>query len=338
VLTEPGVQPLVADVLKGEDRAVAEALAHVEDARPEKLATQRELLRALAERTPTDHTVVGLTGPPGVGKSTLAAALIRQWTATGVGVGMTAIDPSSRRSGGALLGDRARLQVKPGERVFVRSMATRDRLGGLAPATRAAAVVLRAAFARTLIETVGVGQSEVDIESVADCVVLVLQPDSGDTLQFMKAGILEIPEIVVIHKWDVGAPAERMRSDLEPILALSPRPPGAWLPPVIGVSAQTGYGLTDLTTVIDQYRAHAIQTGDLNTRRAKARIAWALELFEERYGSLGLERVGGRDAAERLARETAGTALDAFSALARSAGLEPVPERARESRSESGSH
>jgi LAO/AO transport system kinase len=216
-------------------------------------------------------------------------------------------------------------------------MAARERLGGLAPATRAAAVVLRAAFPWTLIETVGVGQSEIDIESVADCVVLVLQPESGDTLQFMKAGILEIPEVLVIHKWDLGAVAERMRRELEPILALSPRPLEAWKPPIVGVSAQTGHGLRELIDAIGAYRAHAARAGELETKRTRARTTWALELFVERYGALGLERVGGAEAAERVASETSGTALDAFSALATSAGLEPVPGKAPGSRSESKS-
>jgi LAO/AO transport system kinase len=245
----------------------------------------------------------------------------------GSAVGMTAVDPSSRRSGGALLGDRARLMVGPQDRVFIRSMAARERLGGVAPATRAAVVVLRAVFPWTLVETVGVGQSEIDIESVADCVVLVLQPGSGDTLQFMKAGILEIPEVVAVHKWDLGAVAEQTRADLESILRLAPPPPGAWRTPVLGVSARTGHGVADLAERIREYGAHAERTGQLEERRTHARVAWALELLSERYGALGFDRVGGKEAATRLARSTAGTALDAFSALATLAGLEPVPVR-----------
>jgi LAO/AO transport system kinase len=314
-------------VLKGEDRAIAEALDRVEDTRPETLAAQRELLGELLERTPREHSVVGITGPPGAGKSTLAAALIRHWAATGSAVGMTAVDPSSRRSGGALLGDRARVMVGPQDRVFIRSMAARKRLGGVAPATRAAVVVLRAVFPWTLVETVGVGQSEIDIESVADCVVLVLQPGSGDTLQFMKAGILEIPEVVAVHKWDLGAVAEQTRADLESILRLVPPPPGAWKTPVLGVSAHTGHGVADLAERIREYGAHAERTGQLEERRTHARVAWALELLSERYGALGFDRVGGKEAATRLARSTPGTALDAFSALATLAGLEPVPVR-----------
>ena len=322
------ISALVEGVLKGEDRALAAALEQVEDTRSDALPAQRELLRSLEAQTPPEHFVVGLTGPPGAGKSSLAAALIRLWTAAGGSVGMTAVDPSSHRSGGALLGDRARLSVQPGDRVFVRSMATRQRLGGLAPATRAAVVVLRSAFPWTLVETVGVGQSEIDIETVADCVVLVVQPGSGDTLQFMKAGILEIPEILVVHKWDLGALAERTRSDLEPILALSPRPEEEWQPPVLGVSSHTGEGVAELADAIDRYRELAARSGELETRRMRGRTAWAIELLVERYGSLGVERLGGRKRAEELARTGEGTALDAFSALATRAGLEPAPPKA----------
>ncbi len=314
---------LVAGVFAGDERVIAEALTRVEDARPAALERKRELVAALEARTPPGHAVVGLTGPPGAGKSTLAGALIERLVAFGEGVGMTAIDPSSRRSGGALLGDRARVRVPAGAPVFIRSMASKTRLGGLAPATRAAVVVLRAAFPWTLVETVGVGQSEIEIESVADSVVLVLQPGAGDTLQFMKAGILEIPDVVVVHKWDLGKLAEQTLSDL--VATLSPkaqRTPG-WTTPALGVSSQTGHGLDALVTALRAHRDWLRAGGVLDARRAAARAAWAVELLRERYGALGIERVGGPEAAERLARELPGSALDAFSSLATRAGLEP---------------
>jgi LAO/AO transport system kinase len=326
-LAEPELQALVDRVLAAESAAIGEALSLVEDTRPERLPQQRALLGELESRTRASHGVAGLTGPPGAGKSTLASALIQHWSAGGSGVGMTAIVPSSRRSGGALLGDRARLRVEPGARVFVRSMAARDRLGGLAPATRAAVVVLRAAFPWTLVETVGVGQSEIDVETVADSVALVLQPGSGDTLQFMKAGILEIPDVLVVHKWDLGAVAERTRSDLEAILHTRGHSAqqGGWDPPVLGVSAETGHGVQELAEAFERHRAHLASSGALEVRRTRSRVAWALELFSQRYGSYGMERVGGSDAAERFVREAPGSALDAFSALATRAGLETAP-------------
>lgn len=309
------VDALVEGVCAGDAEAIADALDFVEDLRPQALDRQRDLVRRLEQAAPSAHAVIGLTGPPGAGKSSLAAALIRHWLADGNGVGMAAVDPSSRRSGGALLGDRARLRFEPGEPVFVRSMAARERLGGLAPATRAAVVVLRAAFRYVLVETVGVGQSEVDVASVADSVLLVLQPGSGDTLQFMKAGILEIPDIFVVHKWDLTELAERTRADLESILAVTPAA-GDWSAPVIGASAHTSHGVAELANAVSGHSQHLRESGGLAKRRAAGRIAWALELFSDRYGSAGLERVGGREAAEAVCAETPGSALDAFAALA----------------------
>jgi LAO/AO transport system kinase len=310
---------------KGDPEALARALDCIEDERPRTLELQRELLEALARATPHAHAVVGFTGPPGAGKSTLAGALLREWLEQGLGVGMTAIDPSSRRSGGALLGDRARLRLEPGERAFMRSMAARDRLGGLAPATRAAALVLRCAFERTLVETVGVGQSEVDVASVADLVVLVLQPGAGDTLQFMKAGILEIPDLIVVHKWDLGDLAQRTLADLEGILALMPRDARRGSPRVLGVSAQSGEGVRALLEGIDRDLARLDASGELALRRQRGRAAWGLELFERRFGTWGLERLGGRSVArglaDELARGEAPTGVGIFAALASRANL-----------------
>jgi len=158
--------------------------------------------------------VVGVTGPPGVGKSTLLSRLVAGWRAAERSVGVLAVDPSSRRSGGSLLGDRARLDVDPLDRgLFVRSTAAADRLGGLAPATRAAATALSAAFDIVLIETVGVGQSETEVADVADTVVVVVQPGSGDVLQFLKAGIMEVPDVLVVTR-PISAASRRARSPI----------------------------------------------------------------------------------------------------------------------------
>jgi LAO/AO transport system kinase len=317
---EPELESLLRGVRAGDSAAISAALAHVEDTRPDTLELQRRLIGKLAAETPRERAVVGITGPPGAGKSTLSGRLIARWLAAGQSVGMVAVDPSSRRSGGALLGDRARLRFKPEERVFVRSLAAREQLGGLAPATRAAVAVLRAACDWVLVETVGVGQSEIDVETVAETVVLLLQPGSGDSLQFMKAGILEIPDVLVVHKWDLGPLAERTRADLEAWLALTKLDAGGWKPPVIGASGETQEGIEAVGRAIEAHRAF-LGNGELELRRARGRQAWALELFERRFGTLGLERVGGKTAAAELCAQTPGSALDAFSALAKRAGL-----------------
>ncbi len=160
--------------------------------------------------------VLGITGPPGVGKSTLVGALLKEARAKGLRVAVLAIDPSSRRSGGALLGDRLRVMSPAGDPdCFVRSMAARHRLGGLADEAFPAITLLRALYDLVLVETVGVGQSETDVADMADTVVFCVQPASGDAVQFMKAGIIEIPHIAVVTKADLGAPAERALADLE---------------------------------------------------------------------------------------------------------------------------
>ena len=202
----------------GDKAAIARALAALE--RAPEAAASLDLLDAayLAPRA----RVVGVTGPPGVGKSSLLGVLIAELRGAGRTVGVIAVDPSSRLSGGALLGDRLRLLSDPRDSgLFVRSMAARDRLGGLADLTVAAMVLMRAIFDVVLIETVGVGQSEADVAGAADSVVFCVQPGSGDSLQFMKAGIVEIPHIAVVTKADKGADARRALADLKGALTLS---------------------------------------------------------------------------------------------------------------------
>src|SRR5260370_39198252 len=209
----------------GGKRALAEALAAIE-ATPDDPATLA--LLSAAHGDPQGQTI-GLTGPPGVGKSTLSGRLIEAWRAAGETVGVIAVDPSSRRSGGALLGDRTRLRTDPQDAgVFIRSMAARDRLGGLAELTIAAMVLMRAMFDRVLIETVGVGQSETDVAGAVDTVVLAVQPGSGDSLQFMKAGIVEIPHIVIVTKSDMEEPATRAEGQLAASLSLADPGSGGW--------------------------------------------------------------------------------------------------------------
>ncbi len=178
--------------------------------------------------------IIGITGPPGVGKSSLLSRLVGMWRARERSVAVLAVDPTSRRSGGALLGDRARIEVDPADRrLFIRSTAAGDRLGGLAPATRAAAGALAAAFDVVVIETVGVGQSETEVADVADTVAVVVQPGSGDVLQFLKSGIMEVPDVLVVSKADLGGVAERALADLRAAL----RSLGSADIPVVAVSS-----------------------------------------------------------------------------------------------------
>jgi LAO/AO transport system kinase len=224
---------------------------------------------------------LGLTGPPGVGKSTLANALVARLRASGETVGVVAVDPSSALSDGALLGDRARIETDPADAgVFVRSMAARRRLGGLAAQAFPATVLMRAAFDWVLVETVGVGQSETEVAACADLVLLCVQPGSGDALQFMKAGIMEVPDLVLVTKADLGAPARRAARELRGALSLGAgQGPGVAL-----VSARTGDGLDAALGLIAACRA---ATGNLSGRRSAQAAAWASAQLVESFGSIG---------------------------------------------------
>lgn len=296
----------------GGKRALARALAAVETAGG--LERHAALLDACVA-APGGH-VLGLTGPPGVGKSTLTDALVRRIRAGGETLGVLAVDPSSRITRGALLGDRTRLKTDPDDQgVFVRSMAARDRLGGLSDHAVAAVAVMQAARDRVIVESVGIGQSEADVATVADTVVLCIQPGSGDSLQFMKAGVMEIPDIVVVTKADMGAPARRAAADVEGSLSLSVRPADAWVPPVLTLSSTTGDGVADLIDAIERHRAWTADP----SRRVEARAArhrhWVADAVKVAYGVRGLAAVdvdaaiaaadGPFSAIARLGRELA---------------------------------
>jgi len=238
--------------------------------------------------------VVGVTGPPGAGKSTLLSALLHEWRAHGRSVAMLAVDPSSKRSGGSLLGDRARIDFDPADRgVLIRSTAAGERLGGLAWATRAAAHALAAAFDIVVIETVGVGQAETEVADVADTVAVVVQPGGGDVLQFLKSGIMETPDVLVVTKSDLGQIAMRTRRDLSAAL----RSLGSRSTQVLGVCALApASGIAELVQALDEHRADL----DVAQSRLGSRRAGALSNFAVEYGEHGLRRLGGRVAAERL--------------------------------------
>ena len=284
----------------GGKRALAQALAKLE--RDADAAAAQALLDE-AWRHPRAH-VVGVTGPPGVGKSSLCAALVATWRKAGLTVGVIAVDPSSKASGGTLLGDRVRIvTAATDEGSFVRSMAARERLGGLADQTLAAMVVMRALFDRVLIETVGVGQSETDVAGVADTVLFCVQPGSGDSLQFMKAGIVEIPHVIAVTKADTGAAAEKARRDVAGALSLAgPGPrdrPHDWRLETLAVSARSGAGIDKLVAALEAHRVHLAQDGRLAAARHRQGEGWVREALRERYGTRGLARLAavGLDAA-----------------------------------------
>jgi LAO/AO transport system kinase len=269
-------------------RALAAALAGLE--RDPESATSQALLDA-AWREPRAH-VVGVTGPPGVGKSSLCAAVVAAWRRSGKTVGVIAVDPSSRTSGGALLGDRVRIAHDGSdEGSFVRSMAARDRLGGLADQTVAAMVVMRALFDRVLIETVGVGQSETDVAGVADTVLFCVQPGSGDSLQFMKAGIVEIPHLVVVTKADMGAPAERARADVAGALSLATAGGSDWPVKVLAVSSRSGVGMDRLMEALEAHREFLMAEGRLAVARHHQSEGWIAQSLRDRFGRDGLVRL-----------------------------------------------
>jgi LAO/AO transport system kinase len=283
-----------------------------DEAREQSAALLREVSpRALGGEAP-GH-VIGITGPPGAGKSTLLSALLHAWrngdppTRT---VAMLAVDPSSRRSGGALLGDRARIEFDAADRgVLIRSTAAGERLGGLAWPTRAAAHALAAAFDVVVVETVGVGQAETEIVDVADTVAVVVQPGSGDALQFLKSGIMEIPDVLVVTKADLGLPATRTRRDLSASL----RSLGARVTPILAVSSlPPAQGIDELIAALAEHRAGL----DLAGRRLTARRAGALTDFIAEHGARGLRAVGGRQAAtDRLAEQDPGLGVPALVAV-----------------------
>jgi LAO/AO transport system kinase len=279
--------------LRAGDRSAAPQALNLLETR-----TAREQAAALVSAAGNgDGHVVGVTGPPGVGKSTLLSALLREWRIRNSSVAVLAVDPSSKRSGGALLGDRARIEHDPADRdVFIRSMAAGERLGGLAPATRAAAQALANAFDIVVIETVGVGQSETDVAEAADTVAVVVQPGSGDVLQFLKAGIMEIPDVLVVTKADLGAVADRAQHDLRAALGAL----GAAGTPVLAVSSiAPPAGIPELA---DSLAAHR-DSLDFAATRTRVRRLGALADFLHEHGERGLRALGGRRAARRWLEE-----------------------------------
>jgi LAO/AO transport system kinase len=282
--------------LREGDRSAAPAALNTIENRADREATRAllaEVSPAALDGEPPAH-VIGITGPPGAGKSSLLSALVAEWRGRGRTVAVLAVDPSSKRSGGSLLGDRARIDHDPrDDGVLIRSTAAGGRLGGLAAATRETAEALAPAFDVVVIETVGVGQSETDVEDVCDTVAVVVQPASGDVLQFLKAGIMEVPDLLVVTKADLGEVATRSRRDLGQAL----KAVGSAGVPVLAVSSVPApSGIGELADALDAHR----ERSDLTARRVRARRGAALREFTAEHGERAMRDLGGRRAAERL--------------------------------------
>lgn len=306
------LETLVGSAVQGDARSVGRLITLVEDGSPQL----RAIMGMLAPVGGAAH-VVGLTGAPGVGKSTTTSALVRAFRSAGRRVGVLAVDPSSPFSGGALLGDRIRMQehaTDPG--VFIRSMASRGHLGGLASATPQAVRVLAAAGCDpVLVETVGVGQSEVEIAGEADTTLVLLAPGMGDGIQAAKAGILEVGDIFVVNKADRDG-ADLTVRELRHMISLGQRGEGAWKPPVLKTVASTAEGVADVVAAIDEHRSWLASSGEgaaRRARRARSEIEGiALAALQARF-----DAVGRNDALDRLAVEVAEGRTDAFSAADR---------------------
>ena len=256
-------ETLVEAVRSGDKRALARAITLVENGGP----LAHEVVHDLYPHTGRTYAV-GVTGPPGVGKSSLVSALVRHVREAGLTVGVISVDPSSPFTHGALLGDRIRLTdhfLDPG--VFIRSMGTRGHLGGLAEATLQALLVLDAAGKDVVfLETVGAGQSEVEVIGIADTVLLVLMPGSGDSVQALKAGIMEIPDVIAINKMDHPA-AKTMLNEVRSILALDQE--RAWKPPIVLTEAMRGEGVHELWEQVEAHRSFLEEAGELDRRRSR---------------------------------------------------------------------
>jgi LAO/AO transport system kinase len=303
------VPGLVGRARDGDPRAVARLISLVEDESP----LLREVMAALAPYA--GHArIVGVTGSPGVGKSTSTSALVGELRRAGRRVGVLAVDPSSPFSGGALLGDRVRMQDHALDReVYIRSMASRGHLGGLAWTTPQALRVLDAAGCDViLVETVGVGQSEVEIAGLADTTLVLLAPGMGDGIQAAKAGILEIGDLYVVNKADRDG-ADTLRRELRSMLALADRPEGSWRPPIVKTVASKGEGLDEVVAEIERHHAWLESSGELavrRTRRARDEIeAIALTALRERWGD-----VHGRSELDGLATAVAAGESDPYAA------------------------
>ena len=305
-----GEDSVIGRITAGDLNAVARAISKVEDG----AADAAELMKQVFPRTGR-ALIIGITGAPGAGKSSLVDKLATVYRKRGERVGIIAVDPSSPFSGGAILGDRIRMQALSLDKgVFIRSMATRGNLGGLARATVDAVAILDAAgYAKIIIETVGVGQDEVEIVKTADVCVVVLVPGMGDDVQAMKAGIMEIGDIFAINKADREG-VLRTEKEVEALLSLVMREDG-WQPPIVKTVAIENKGINELASAIDQCR-DAQQKTDATGARRQAIARWRIvELLRERLLAQALNGNSASEKLDRLAAEVANKSRDPYSAV-----------------------
>jgi LAO/AO transport system kinase len=301
---------LIELVKRGDPRAVARAISRIEDGADDAASLMKQIFPLTGA-----GLIIGITGAPGAGKSSLVDKLALLYRKSGERVGIVAVDPSSPFSGGAILGDRIRMQTLGlDEGVFIRSMATRGNLGGLARATVDAVSILDAAgYSRIIVETVGVGQDEVEIVKAADVSVVVLVPGMGDDIQAIKAGIMEIGDIFVINKADREG-VYATEKEIEALLSLSSRSDG-WQPPIVKTVAIENKGLDELATAIENYREAHLEV-EIGSARRRAIARWRiLELLRERLLARTLASDSASDRLDQLAGEVASRKRDPYSAV-----------------------
>ncbi len=304
------ISELIEKVLNGETRSVARAITKIENASTHA----PEIMKAIYPKT-GKALIIGITGAPGAGKSSLVDKLAAFYKDRGDRVGIICIDPSSPFSGGAILGDRIRMgAIGLDEKIFIRSMATRGNLGGLSRATVDAVSILDAAgFEKVIVETVGVGQDEVEIVKAADVSVVVLVPGMGDDIQAIKAGIMEIGDVFVINKSDREG-VLRTQKELESLLSLAHRP-DMWNPPIIKTVATENKGIEDLSAAIESY-VEFIVKGEANLVRKRSIAKWRLlELLQERLLADLLKKGSTEELLETLSQEIAVKSTDPYSAV-----------------------